>query len=51
METFCRITMQPPLYELKLKTIPLLHRRDHFVFSRKFLTVSILCNHRIARWI
>ena len=37
METFCRITMQLPLYQLKLKTIPLLHRRDHFVFARKFL--------------
>ena len=34
---FCRITMQPPLFELKLKTIPLLHRRDRFVFTRKFL--------------
>ena len=29
VETFCRITMQPPLFELKLKTFPLLHRRDH----------------------
>ena len=37
METFCRITMQFPLFELKLKTIPLRHRRDHFVFTRKFL--------------
>ena len=37
METFCRITMQPPLFELKLKTIPLLHRSDPFVFTRKFL--------------
>ena len=27
--------MQPPLFELKVKTI--LHRRDHFVFTRKFL--------------
>ena len=30
METFCRITMQPQLFELKLKAFPLLHRRDHF---------------------
>ena len=37
MEAFCRITMQPSLFELKLKTIPLLHYRDHFVFTRKFL--------------
>ena len=37
METFCRIIMQPPLIELKLKTFPLLHRCDHFVFTRKFL--------------
>ena len=26
MQTFCRITMQPPLFELKLKTFPLLHQ-------------------------
>ena len=32
----CRITMQLPLFQLKLKTFPL-HRRDHFVFTRKFL--------------
>ena len=37
METFCRITMQPPLFELKLKTIPHFHHRDHFVFTRKSL--------------
>ena len=37
METFCRITMQPPLFELKLLTIPLLRHRDHFVLRRKFL--------------
>ena len=37
MEIFCMITMQPPLFELKLKTFPLLHHRDHFVFTRKFL--------------
>ena len=43
---FCRITMQPPLFELKLKTIRLLHRRDHFVFKRKFLKVSTLCKRR-----
>ena len=35
METLCRITMQPSLFELKLKTFPLLHHRDHFVFTRK----------------
>ena len=44
--------MQPSLFELKLKTIPLLRRSDHFVFTRKFLkqpwvnTIS-----QIARWI
>ena len=37
METFCRITMQLSLFKLKLKTFPLLHHRDHFVFTRKFL--------------
>ena len=37
METFCRITMQLPLFQLNLKTFPLLHHRDHFVFTRKFL--------------
>ena len=36
-ETFCRITMQLSLFELKLKTFPLLHHRDRFVFTRKFL--------------
>ena len=36
METFCRNIMQLPLFEVKLKTIPILHRRDHFVFTRKF---------------
>ena len=36
-ETFCMVTMQPQLFELKLKTIPLLQRRDHFVFKRKIL--------------
>ena len=35
METFCRITIQPPLFELKLKTFPLLHRCEHFVFTRR----------------
>ena len=34
METFCRITMQPPLFEIKLKTFPTLHRRDHFILTR-----------------
>ena len=43
METFCRITMQLPLFQLKLKTFPLLHHRDHSVFTRKFLKVSTLC--------
>ena len=40
-----RITMQ--LFQLKLKTFPLLHRRDHFVFTLKFLKkvpyVIIIC--------
>ena len=36
METFCRIPMQPPPFELKLKTFQLLHCCDHFVFSSKF---------------
>ena len=36
METFCRIT-KLSLFELKQKTFPLLHHRDHFVFPRKFL--------------
>ena len=37
METFCSITMQLSLFKLKLKTFPILHHRDHFVFTRKFL--------------
>ena len=37
MEAFCWITMELSLFKLKLKTIPLLHHRDHFVFTRKFL--------------
>ena len=37
LDKFCRITMQPTQFELKLKTLPLLHRRDHFVFTRRFL--------------
>ena len=37
MEILCRLTMQLSLFELKLKTFPLLHHRDHFVFTRKFL--------------
>ena len=34
---YCRITMQLPQFQLKLKTFQLLHRRDHFVFTLKFL--------------
>ena len=34
METFCRITMQLPLFQIKLKTFPLPQHRDHFVFTR-----------------
>ena len=30
-------TMQLPLSQQKLKTIPLPHRRDHFVFTLTFL--------------
>ena len=37
METFCNIAMQPSLFELKLKTFPLLRRSDHIVFTPKFL--------------
>ena len=48
METFCRITMQLPLFELKLKTMPLLHHRDHFVSTRKFLKYVITVS-QIAR--
>ena len=42
MEAFCRITMQLSLFELKLKTFPLLHRREHFVFTRKFLSEYLM---------
>ena len=45
METFCRITMQFPLFQLKLKTIPLLHRRDHFVVYVPYVTTG----NQIAR--
>ena len=37
METFCRIAMQLLLFQLKLKVFSLLHDRDHFVSTRKFL--------------
>ena len=37
METFCSITLQLSLFALKLKTFPVLHHRDLFVFTRKFL--------------
>ena len=40
--------MQPPLVELKLRTFPLLHRSNHFVFTRKFLKVSTLGNHLLV---
>ena len=30
METFCRITMQPPVFEIKVKTFPLLHQSHCF---------------------
>ena len=46
METFRRITMQLPLFELKLKTFPLLHHRDHFVFTRKFLKYAYVITVR-----
>ena len=40
-KTFCRTTLQPLLFELKLKTFPLLQRCDHFFsrvsFSSKYL--------------
>ena len=34
---FCRITKHLPLFQLKLKTFPFLHRCDHFVSRLKFL--------------
>ena len=36
VEKFCRITMQLPLFQLKLKTFPLPRRRDHFNFMLRF---------------
>ena len=45
--------MQPSLIELELKTIQILRRSDHFVFTRKFLK-QIPCvntNSQITRWI
>ena len=41
METFCRITVQPPRFELKLKRFPFLHRRDHFPRVRFSSTLCI----------
>ena len=35
MKTLCRITMQLPQFQLKLKTFPLLLRHDYFVFALK----------------
>ena len=32
METFCMTTMQPPLFELKLKTFPSLHCGYNFFY-------------------
>ena len=45
--------MQLSLFELKLKTFPLLHHRDRFVFTRKFLKQLPYVNaiSQIARWI
>ena len=45
--------MQPSLFELKLKTIPLLRCSDHFVFTRKFLmeVPYVITVSQIARWI
>ena len=45
--------MQLSLFELKLKTIPLLHRDDHFVFTRNFLKQQPCVNtiSQIARWV
>ena len=45
--------MQLSLFDLKLKTFPLLHHRDHFVFTRKFLKQLPYVNtiSQIARWI
>ena len=37
MEKFSRITTQLPLFQLKLKKFPTLHRRYHFVFIHNFL--------------
>ena len=51
METFCKSTMQPPLFELKLKSIAFLHRCDHFVFTLKFLKYvsSVITVGQVAR--
>ena len=53
METFCTIAMQPTLFTSKLKTFPLLHRCDHFVFTRKVLkeVPYVITVSQIARWI
>ena len=36
VEQFCRITMQLPLFQLKLKTFSLPRRRDQFNFMLRF---------------
>ena len=43
--------MQAPLFELKLKSIPPLHCRNHFVFTRRFLKYEpyVIIDSRIAR--
>ena len=45
--------MQLPLFQLKLKTFQLFHRRDHFVFTRNFLNYVpyVITVSQIARWI
>ena len=49
METFCRRTMQLPLFELE--TFPLLHRQHRFVFTCEFLkeVPYVFTNSQIAR--
>ena len=43
METFCRITMHPSLFELKLKTIPLLRRSDITVHLQAKSPQTLFC--------
>ena len=50
-EIFCRTTMQPPLFQSKLKIFLLLHRLDHLVLTLYFFkyTTDVIKISQTAR--